>query len=107
MARLTCQASQADSQNARLLTLALGLPPPFSGGGGGGQFFGGGGGGQTTYDVSQLSYATTFADENRARVLVSGMLRMASGLASQTQRLNNTVPLTREQQQWRVCDAPG
>jgi hypothetical protein len=33
-------------------------------------------------------------------------LRMASGLASQIVRTNGIVGLTREQEQWRVCDPP-
>jgi hypothetical protein len=107
VAGLTCRASQSDVQNARLLTMALGVAPAnFGGGGGGGQFFGGGGGGQLTYDVSQLKYETTFADTQNARVLVTGLLKMASGMASQFLPMNSTVGLTREQEQWRVCDAP-
>jgi hypothetical protein len=106
VAGLTCRASQADVQNTRLLTMALGVAPPNFGGGGGGQFFfGGGGGGQLTYDVSQLRYETTFADTQNARVLVTGLLKMASGMASQFLPMNSTVGLVREQDQWRVCDA--
>jgi hypothetical protein len=107
VARLTCKANQADNQNARLLTLALGVPPPFTGagGGGGGQFIGGGGGGQAQYDVSNLRFETTFADERNARVQVTGVVRLTSGMASQSLRTNSSVPLTREQDQWRVCDS--
>jgi hypothetical protein len=106
VAGLTCRASQSDVQNARLLTMALGVAPANFGGGGGGQFFGGGGGGQLTYDVSQLRYETTFADTQNARVLVTGLLKMASGMASQFLPMNSTVGLIREQDQWRVCDTP-
>jgi len=107
MAKLTCRAGQADSQNSRLLTLALGIPPsPFGGAGGGGQFFGGGGGGQVVYDVSALHYETTFADDKNALVQVTGSLRLVNGLATQVLRTNSTVGLTREQEVWRVCDTP-
>lgn len=107
VASLTCRASQSDVQNARLLTLALGITPSnFGGGGGGGQFFGGGGGGQPVYDVSQLEYETAFADNRNARVRITGFLRMASGMTSQLLRTNSTVGLIREQEQWRVCDTP-
>ena len=108
MAKLTCRASQADSQNSRLLTMVLGIPPsPFGGGGGGGgQFFGGGGGGQVVYDVSALRYETTFADATNAQVQVTGSLRLVNGLATQVLRTNSTVGLTHEQEVWRVCDAP-
>jgi hypothetical protein len=106
VAKLTCRASQADTQNTRLLTMALGVPPPNFGGAGGGQFFGGGGGGQAVYDVSALNYETTFADEKNARVQVTGSLRLVSGLATQVLRMNSTVGLTREQDQWQVCDTP-
>jgi hypothetical protein len=106
VAKLTCRASQADSQNARLLTMALGVTPPNFGGAGGGQFFGGGGGGQVVYDVSGLRYETTFADDRNARVQVTGSLRMVNGLATQVLRTNSTVGLTREQDVWRVCDTP-
>ena len=111
IARLTCAASRADNQNARLLQMALGVQAGYpggagggGGGGGGGQFLGGGGG-TPSYDVSDLQYATTFVDERTARVQVTGQLRMASGLAAQSLRMNGTVPLAREQDQWRVCDA--
>jgi hypothetical protein len=108
VARLTCRASQADSQNSRLLTMALGLPPSnFGGAGGGGQFFGGGGGGQVVYDVSALRYETTFADDKNAQVQVTGALRLVNGLATQVLRTNSSVGLTREQEVWRVCDTPG
>jgi len=107
VAGLTCRASQSDVQNTRLLTMALGVAPTGFGGAGGGQFCGGGGGGQLTYDVSQLHYETTFADTQNARVLVTGLLKMASGMASQFLPMNSTVGLVREQEQWRVCDAPG
>jgi hypothetical protein len=101
-AGLMCRAIQADNQNQRLLSMALGTPvPPF--GGGGGQF-GGGGAGQAAYDVSELAYQTTFVDDSRARVQVTGTLRMTSGLNSQTLRMNSSVALTREQEQWRVCE---
>ena len=106
VAGLTCRASQSDVQNTRLLTMALGVAPPNFGAGGGGQFFFGGGGGQLTYDVSQLRYETTFADAQNARVLVTGLLKMASGMASQFVPMNSTVGLVREQELWRVCDAP-
>jgi hypothetical protein len=107
LGKLTCRASQSDVQNTRLLTAALGVSPPsFGGAGGGGQFFGGGGGGQPVYDVSDLRYQTMFADDKSARVQVTGSLRMASGLASQIVRTNGIVGLTREQEQWRVCDPP-
>src|SRR5258708_33391784 len=92
VAGLTCRASQSDVQNTRLLTMALGVAPP-NFGGGGGQFFGGGGGGQLTYDVSQLQYETTFADTHNARVLVTGMLRIASGMSSPLLRMNTPVRL--------------
>ena len=102
VARLTCRATQADNQNQRLLSMALGAPvPPF--GGGAGQF-GGGGTGQAAYDVSDLAYQTVFADDTRAKVQVTGLLRMVSGLASQTLRMNSSVGLTREEAQWRVCE---
>jgi hypothetical protein len=102
VARLTCRATQADTQNQRLLSMALGQPvPPF--GGGAGQF-GGGGTGQAAYDVSDLAYQTVFVDDTRAKVQVTGLLRMVSGLASQTLRMNSAVGLTREEQQWRVCE---
>jgi hypothetical protein len=107
IARLTCRANQADTQNSRLLSMALGVPvPTFGAGGGGGQFIGGGGGGQATYDVNDLRYETTFADDKNARVQVTGLLKLVSGLASQVLRMNATVGLTREQELWRVCDAP-
>jgi hypothetical protein len=106
LGNLTCRASQSDVQNTRLLTAALGVSPPSFGGAGGGQFFGGGGGGQPVYDVSDLRYQTTFADDRSARVQVTGSLRMASGLNLQVVRTNGTVGLTREQEQWRVCDPP-
>ena len=107
VAKLTCRASQADSQNSRLLTMALGIPPSnFGGAGGGGQFFGGGGGGQVVYDVSALRYETTFADDKNAQVQVTGSLRPVSGLATQVLRTSSTVGLTREQEVWRVCDTP-
>ena len=105
LARLTCEANRADNQNTRVLQVALGIPVGYPGGGGGGAFVGGGGGGQPNYDVSDLQYATTFADERTARVQVTGLLRMVSGLATQSLRLNGTVPLTREESQWRVCGA--
>jgi hypothetical protein len=102
VAKLTCRASQAENQNQRLLSMALGAPvPPF--GGGAGQF-GGGGTGQAAFDVSDLAYQTTFVDDNRAKVQVTGMLRMVSGVASQTLRMNSSVGLTREGEQWRVCE---
>jgi hypothetical protein len=102
VAKLTCRAGQSDNQNQRLLSMALGAPvPPF--GGGAGQF-GGGGAGQAAYDVSDLAYQTTFVDDSRAKVQVTGMLRMVSGVASQTLRMNSSVGLTREQDQWRVCE---
>ena len=108
IARLTCRANQADTQNSRLLSMALGVPVPTfgAGGGGGGQFIGGGGGGQATYDVSDLRYETVFADDKNARVQVTGVLKLVSGRASQVLRMNTTVGLTREQDLWRVCDAP-
>jgi hypothetical protein len=105
VAKLTCRANQNDLQTQRLLSMALGEPVPPFGAGGGGQFFGGGGG-QAVYDVSELKYQTTFADERNSSVLVTGFLRMTSGLAMQILRMNSTVGLTREQEQWRVCDAP-
>jgi hypothetical protein len=61
---------------------------------------------QLTFDVSQLRYETTFADTQNARVLVTGLLKMASGMASQFVPMNSTVGLVREQELWRVCDAP-
>jgi hypothetical protein len=109
LASLTCQASQADFQNSRLLN-ALGVSPPTfgAGGGGGGQFFGGGGGGQPVYDVSALQYATTFVDAQSARVRVTGALRMASGMNSQIQTVNGIVTLLQEQRLWRLCESsPG
>jgi hypothetical protein len=107
VARLTCRANQSDMQNARLLTMALGVAPPnFGGAGGGGQFFGGGGGGQLVYDVSQLRYETTFADSQTARVQMTGFLRLTSGMATQALAMNTTVDLVREEDQWRVCDEP-
>jgi hypothetical protein len=110
VAGLTCRASQSDVQNTRLVTSALGISPPnFGGGGGGGGgqlFFGGGGGGQLVYDVSNLQYETTFADARSARVSVTGLLRMSSGMNSQVLSVNTTPGLIREQEQWRVCDAP-
>ena len=105
IANLTCRASQTDAQNTRLLTMALGAPPNTGGGGGGAGFFGGGGG-SPNYDVSNLKYTTAFADTRTARVQVTGFLRVSSGMNSQTLPMNNTVPLIREQDQWRVCDAP-
>jgi len=108
MARLSCRASQADAQNSRLLTMALGFTPTFGGGGGGGgQFAGiGGGGGQTVYDVGELNYATTHVDSASATVRVTGLLRIRGNLTSQALSLNNLVGLVREQDQWRVCDSP-
>jgi hypothetical protein len=106
IARLTCRANQSDMQNTRLLSMALGVPVPTFGAGGGGQFLGGGGGGQTTYDVSDLRYETLAVDDKDARVQVTGLLRLVSGLAQQVVRMNSTVGLTREQELWRVCDAP-
>ena len=106
VARLTCRANQAETQNTRLLSMALGAPVPAFGGGGGGQFPGGGGG-QIGYDVSDLRYATTFADDQTARVQVTGLLRLVSGAASQTLSMNTLVGLIREQELWRVCDTPG
>ena len=104
VAQLTCRASQSDVQNNRLLTMALGTPPPtFGGAGGGGQFFGGGGG-QPVYDVTNLQYATRFADAQSASVQVTGFLRITSGMNSQNLPMNSLVPLIREQEQWRVCD---
>jgi hypothetical protein len=107
MASLTCRAGQSDFQNSRLLT-ALGITPPvFGGAGGGGQFFGGGGGaGQPTYDVSGLDYATTVADADKARVRVTGPLRISSGMNTQTQHMNGAIGLLREQDQWHVCEPP-
>jgi hypothetical protein len=107
IARLTCRANQADTQNSRLLSMALGVPVPTfgAGGGGAGQFIGGGGG-QAQYDVSDLRYETVSADDKNARVQVTGLLRLVSGLASQVLRMNTTVGLTREQELWRVCDTP-
>jgi hypothetical protein len=105
VARLTCKASQADSQNARLLSMALGVSAPYAGGGGPGGQYVGAGGGQPTYDVSGLRYETTFSDDRAAKVRVTGFLRLASGLASQSLPMNSMVPLIREQEQWRVCDA--
>jgi hypothetical protein len=102
VAKLTCRGGQADNQNSRLLSMAFGFNVP-NYGAGGGQLYGGGGGGQPTYDVSQLEYETTFADDRTARVQVTGFLRIASGLAAQVVRMNNTVGLTRELGQWRVC----
>src|ERR1700704_6305636 len=52
VARLTCRAGQSDNQNARLLSMALGVPVTANYGGGGSQFLYGAGGGQPTYDVS-------------------------------------------------------
>ena len=95
VARLTCRATQADNQNQRLLSMALGAPvPPF----------GGGWTGQAANDVSDLAYQTVFVDDTRAKVQVTGLLRMVSGLASQTLRMNSSVGLTREEAQWRVCE---
>jgi hypothetical protein len=105
VASLTCRANQSDLQNTRLLTMALGIPSQNFGGAGGGQFFGGGGGGQVVYDVAQLQYETTFDDNQSARVLVTGFLRLASGMNSQMLPMNSTVGLIREQSLWRVCDA--
>jgi hypothetical protein len=107
VAKLTCRASQADTQNARLLTMALGVAPPNFGGAGGGQFFGGGGGGQIVYDVSNLRYETVSVEDRNASVLVTGSLRLVSGLATQVLRMNSAVGLIREQELWRVCDTPG
>ena len=107
LARLTCEASRSDNQNTQVLQVGLGIPVGYPGGGGGTFLGGGGGGGQAAYDVSDLQYATTFADERTARVLVTGLLRMASGLTTQSLRLNGTVPLAREESQWRVCGASG
>lgn len=85
--------------------MALGVSAPYTGGTGPGGQYVGGGGGQPSYDVSSLRYETTFADDRAARVKVTGFLRLASGLASQSLAMNSTVPLIREQEQWRVCDA--
>jgi hypothetical protein len=103
VANLTCRASQSDTQNARLLAMALGsAAPTFNAGGGGGTPLGGGGG-TPVYDVSHLQYATSFIDAQSARVQVTGFLRLSSGMASQTLPMNTSVPLIREQNQWRVC----
>jgi hypothetical protein len=105
--RLTCRANQAEVQNQRLLTMALDVPPSTTfGAGGGGPFLTGGGGAGTSYDVSELRYETAFADNRTARVKVTGPLRLVSGVASQVLTMNSTVALTREQDQWRVCDRP-
>ena len=103
VAKLTCRAAQADNQTQRLLAMALGTPvPPFGGGGGA---FGGGGGGNATFDVSDLAYQTTFADGDKAKVQVTGFLKMVSGVASQVLRMNSTVGLSREERHmWRVCE---
>jgi len=102
VARLTCRAAQADNQNQRLLSMALGTPvPPFGGGGGA---FGGGGGGQAAFDVSDLAYQLTFADDSVAKVQVTGFLKMVSGPASQVLRMNSSVGLNHEDAQWRVCE---
>jgi hypothetical protein len=106
VAKLTCRANQNDVQTQRLLALALGEPVPPFGAGGGGQFFGGGGGGNAVYDVSDFKYQTTFADDQKSSVQVTGLLRMTSGLTTQVLRTNSTVGLTREQDLWRVCDPP-
>ena len=103
VARLTCKANQTDTQNARLLSMAFGsAAPTFGVGGGGGG--GGLGGGNTVYDVSNLQYATAFADGQSAQVKVTGFLRVSSGMISQTVAMNSTIPLIHEQDQWRVCD---
>ena len=102
VAKLTCRAAQADNQTQRLLAMALGTPvPPFGGGAGA---FGGGGGGQAAFDVTDLVYETRFADDNVAKVQVTGFLKMVSGLATQVLRMNSTVGLAREEAQWRVCE---
>ncbi len=102
VARLTCRASQADNQTQRLLAMALGTPvPPFGGGAGA---FGGGGAGNAAYDVTDLAFETTFADERSAQVRITGFLKMVSGLASQVLRMNSVVGLTREDATWRVCE---
>ena len=97
VARLTCRAGTSDAQNTRLLSQALGLGTPNFGAGGG----------QPTYDVSGLKYQTTVVETTTARVRVSGSLRAVTGMTSQVLPLNSTIGLTREQEQWRVCDAPG
>jgi len=102
VAKLTCRAAQADNQTQRLLAMALGTPVPPLGGGAGA--FGGGGGGNATFDVSDLAYQTTFADNDKAKVQVTGFLKMASGVANQVLRMNSTVGLNREEAQWRVCE---
>jgi hypothetical protein len=94
MSRLTCRAGQADVQNARLLTIALGVGAPNYGAGGG----------QPTYDVSDLQYATTFVDGLSAGVRVTGVLHVATGMVKQALSMNNVVGLIREDQQWRLCD---
>ncbi|HEY3059478.1 MAG TPA: hypothetical protein VGL99_10935 [Chloroflexota bacterium] len=102
VAKLTCRASQADNQTQRLLSMALGTPvPPFGGGAGA---FGGGGAGNAAYDVTDLAFETTFADDRTAEVRVTGFLKMVSGLASQVVRMNSVVGLTREDSTWRVCN---
>jgi hypothetical protein len=95
VARLTCRAAQADVQNGRLLSMALGVVAPN---------YGAGGGGQPVYDVSDLQYATTFADDTRASVQVTGLLHVATGVSKQVLTMNTTVSLIREDRQWRLCD---
>jgi hypothetical protein len=99
VAQLSCSKRQTEAQNTRFFQ-ALGVAPPTTGPGGGAL---GGGGGLPVYDVSGLKYATTFADDSEARVQVTGLLRMASGMVSQTLNVNSAVGLTRERASWRVC----
>jgi hypothetical protein len=104
VAGLSCRGRQTDVQNSRFLN-ALGVPAPTFGAGAGGvgQFGGGGGGGLPVYDVSDLRYATTFANHEDAQVQVMGLLRMATGMVSQTLSINSPVGLKREEERWRVC----